>query len=378
MDGATFHSCQTYKEWVNTEDMEDFHRLAGEETWKGDEAKTGWEKYYESLRTALKTVATIFGEEEDETTAKFKMTVCMYFALKTHQQSQLAEGKNATDLLPRRTSRASISMSGRDVRERAAALASQATGAGELGEMDVIEAKSPRRDQALVLRSIDQYGELTGQLLNARVHIEKEDCAMNRVALFYSNILQLALAIVVACVGFEELDGGQFAPLIATTVAGSVAVLGSVFGFLGALGENESYLRKFLVCSFWLLSVLTSFLYVEIYMTSSEWVRCEPSLADLSPNTADGCDAVKGRHVTLIILCFIMLLIVFFGAMVTNNLLDSVNDQTALVAKNLFLTYFRTRLFEAKKFMDMWIPTISDSRRMELLDDDLVKMAQKS
>ena len=160
------------------------------------------------------------------------------------------------------------------------------------------------------LTKIDRYGLLTLSLIDARMHEEIKDCCKNRVKIFYLNFLQFAIAIVIFILGSEELDGGQFPPLLASYVAAIVAVFSSVYGILGAIGENEGYLVKFMVANFWLMAILTTFLYTEIYMVKNTHNQCEPSKITYGTESSEGCEQLYGTYATLLIMGLCELLVV--------------------------------------------------------------------
>ncbi|KAJ9469630.1 hypothetical protein DIPPA_02132 [Diplonema papillatum] len=351
-------SLQTFDEWVSSEQMRRFAAAAGLSAGKGTKSRSvAWYQWIKDLVD----IQSVFGEEEDSISDRYKVLTGLFFAVKWNQGQQLIAGTSIGDLLQGATVKG-LSMT----RELSSTCCIKASGV--LSDVD-------QPDHLLSVRSMDQYGELTLNLLNARIKVEKTDGAYHRVVLFYLNIAQFGLAIVVFGLGSLELLGGQFSTFVATAAAGVVAVFSAINGFLGSLGPNASMLRGYLAGNFWLLSVLTNLLYTEVYMLNNEYMQCVPSVADLtSGNTAGACESNQRRHAFLIVISFVQLLAVLFGSMASVNLLDSVNNEAALESKMLMLVYLRTRLFECKQFMHEKFPDIIALRRTELIDDDLEQL----
>eukprot|EP01064_Diplonema_japonicum_P029393 TRINITY_DN473_c8_g1_i1.p1 TRINITY_DN473_c8_g1~~TRINITY_DN473_c8_g1_i1.p1 ORF type:complete len:370 (+),score=93.01 TRINITY_DN473_c8_g1_i1:55-1164(+) len=229
-----------------------------------------------------------------------------------------------------------------------------------------------KHEEDITLQNVDMYGALTSSLLEARMQEEFNDCAENRVKIFYTSIVQFFLSAVVFILGSFEMDGGQFQAVLATSVSACVGVIAAIFGCLGAIGENEGMLVKFMVSNFWLMAILTAFLYTEIYMMKNSVDECTPSKTSLSATTNEGCEETQGRHVSLMILAGLQLACVFVGAALATNVLDSVNDRTRLEQKQLFFVYFRVRNYEAKAYLAEKRPDFSVPVRDPLDDDVLI------
>ena len=176
----------------------------------------------------------------------------------------------------------------------------------------VCRAKDKKHSSAkdVHLTKIDRYGLLTLSLIDARMHEEEKDCARNRVKIFYLNFLQFAVAVVVFALGSEELDGGHFPPLLASYVSAIVAVFSAVYGILGAIGENEGYLVKFMVANFWLMAILTAFLYTEIFMLKNTDSQCSPGKTSFGTESKEGCDEIVGTYATLLVMAVMQLAVV--------------------------------------------------------------------
>eukprot|EP01060_Flectonema_neradi_P003667 TRINITY_DN12373_c0_g1_i2.p1 TRINITY_DN12373_c0_g1~~TRINITY_DN12373_c0_g1_i2.p1 ORF type:complete len:402 (+),score=74.20 TRINITY_DN12373_c0_g1_i2:105-1310(+) len=221
-------------------------------------------------------------------------------------------------------------------------------------------------DNDVYLKKLDEYGLLTVNLIDARMHEEVKDCAANRVWLIYLNIFQLVLSFVVFIMGAEELQGGQFPPLLAAFVAAIVGVVSSMYGLLGAIGENETYIVSYMVCCFWLMAILTAFLYTEIYMVRNAQYQCTPSKGEFSDDAGEKCTELYTSYGALCALAIVGLVVVFAGASLATNVLDSINDKTRLQQKQLFFSYFRIRNYEVKQFHRQYDFTEDYPRAMDV------------
>ena len=160
------------------------------------------------------------------------------------------------------------------------------------------------------LKKLDRYGLLTVNLIDARMHEEIKDCASNRTYLIYLNIFQLMVSFVIFILGADELQGGQFPPLLASFVAAIVGVVSSLYGLFGAIGENETFIVSFMVANFWLMAILTTFLYTEIYMLKNTEYQCFPSRAEYGDNGDENCSALYGSYGALMALALVQFVVV--------------------------------------------------------------------
>eukprot|EP01060_Flectonema_neradi_P031073 TRINITY_DN462_c1_g3_i1.p1 TRINITY_DN462_c1_g3~~TRINITY_DN462_c1_g3_i1.p1 ORF type:complete len:408 (+),score=117.47 TRINITY_DN462_c1_g3_i1:59-1225(+) len=319
-----------------------------------DYEKDGYYQMYEKIKSALSYF--VMAETEDEINDEYTRQVEDFFARRYDVFNEMQDEKVEqfqTKTLSDPTPAFSRKKSSFKIKKQA--------------QKDEKKGLPPATD--VHLTKIDRYGLLTLSLIDARMHEEIKDCCRDRVKIFYTNFLQFAIAIVIFALGSEELDGGQFPPLLASYVAAIVAVFASVYGVLGAIGENEGYLVKFMVANFWLMAILTTFLYTEIYMVKNTYNQCEPSKTSYGTESTEGCEQLYGTYATLLIMGLCELLVVFVGAALATNVLDSVNDKTRLQQKQLFFTYFRIRNYEAKKYHTTIDPSCV---YRQALDDDIM------
>eukprot|EP00662_Eupelagonemidae_sp_cell21_P014534 gene14534-29116_t len=124
-------------------------------------------------------------------------------------------------------------------------------------------------------------------------------------------------------------------------MAGTVMLIGSALGALGALQESEFLVRVFLSTTYWTMAVLTSLIYIQYdYMDAVE-KQCKPSQADLSGgNAAGSCSKQRTEVGVAVVFCLVGLLITFVCNYLCSGLLDNMNDLTKLNDMALFVRYF--------------------------------------
>eukprot|EP01065_Artemidia_motanka_P028074 TRINITY_DN3329_c1_g1_i1.p1 TRINITY_DN3329_c1_g1~~TRINITY_DN3329_c1_g1_i1.p1 ORF type:complete len:734 (+),score=270.39 TRINITY_DN3329_c1_g1_i1:100-2301(+) len=387
-----------------------FHELCGEQSWKG--CSTVYIDAYDELRDSCGWITNPCREDEDDMLVDYKRLLSIFFARRyAHaiNETKAVEHPNA-DLMSEAPSKSATATRSAIDTERL--IAPGATGKQQMATQTTQKQQAKKRirganaqeqaDMRGFLSFMDAYGHYTLKFIEARQAEEVSAQSQARVLIFYGTVSQFVLSLVVFAVGAEEMppNGGKFAPFIATTIAACVGVIAAIIGFLGALGggaevkpgdehktgadmpnlgePNEGYLQRFMACNYWLLSVLTTFLYSEIIELDEYETQCSSTNAGAVATATANCALDKGRHTVLIIISGIMLAVVLLCTLFATDLLDSVNDKTKIDQKGFLLEYFRVRMFEAKYFMQEHMGEYVANNYYELLDNDVLEDADAS
>eukprot|EP01064_Diplonema_japonicum_P034187 TRINITY_DN7008_c0_g1_i1.p1 TRINITY_DN7008_c0_g1~~TRINITY_DN7008_c0_g1_i1.p1 ORF type:complete len:441 (+),score=96.45 TRINITY_DN7008_c0_g1_i1:53-1324(+) len=173
-------------------------------------------------------------------------------------------------------------------------------------------------------RSADKYEVLTWQWMRCRVQEEDEEIAKHGLRLIPNIFLQMACAVCIWALGATEIKGGRVEVVIASFTIGIVCIVSGVVGIIGALAENELYLRIFWIGQVWSLSLLTAFLYVELHHVQANDYACNPGSDLTGGGTSGDCDEDTKMIVASIILCLVE---VTFGCVVERQWVQNKGER---------------------------------------------------
>eukprot|EP01065_Artemidia_motanka_P023664 TRINITY_DN28324_c0_g1_i1.p1 TRINITY_DN28324_c0_g1~~TRINITY_DN28324_c0_g1_i1.p1 ORF type:complete len:749 (+),score=213.29 TRINITY_DN28324_c0_g1_i1:196-2442(+) len=171
----------------------------------------------------------------------------------------------------------------------------------------------------------DRLEWATRRLLQLRLAIEQDDLYNQRFGVLVTSAAQFVLSLLIFALGSHELEGGRFVVLIATFIAGIVGVLAAFIGAFASFPRmpNEKMMSLFHSMQIWMISLLTTFMFVEIRRFYDNERQCNPSQATFVQ--ADACDDRSGIAATLMV-GGALFCIVFVGCHEAGDCLDTIND----------------------------------------------------
>eukprot|EP01062_Namystynia_karyoxenos_P066690 TRINITY_DN60621_c0_g1_i1.p1 TRINITY_DN60621_c0_g1~~TRINITY_DN60621_c0_g1_i1.p1 ORF type:complete len:729 (+),score=244.74 TRINITY_DN60621_c0_g1_i1:83-2188(+) len=210
---------------------------------------------------------------------------------------------------------------------------------GNEEELQSDEEEEPPTDRLFNLGPTrDRVEWATRKMLKLRFQMQEDELNEQRFGVLTTGFMQFVLSIVLFSLGSAELDGGRFAVVLATACAGAVGVVSAFIGVFAALpaSPNEKMMSLFNSCQVWMISLLTTFLLVEIRHMYDNELQCVPSQQTVV--AADPCTARSEIGATLVVGAG-LLAVVFFGCFQSANCLDTINDAGLAMDHALLFRY---------------------------------------
>eukprot|EP00756_Hemistasia_phaeocysticola_P048865 Hpha_TRINITY_DN23276_c0_g1::TRINITY_DN23276_c0_g1_i1::g.30223::m.30223 len=176
------------------------------------------------------------------------------------------------------------------------------------------------------------------KMLMLRLKIEREDLYYQRFRIILSCMLQMTLSFFIFILGSLELKGGRFVVLLATYLAGAVGMLSGIVGGFSCLpiSPNEKMVSLFQSMQIWMISLLTTFMFVELRHLYDNELQCVPSVTTYVQ--ADPCNDRGAIGVTLLV-GLALFIVVFVGCHEAGECLDTINDAGAALDRSLLFRY---------------------------------------
>ncbi|KAJ9443955.1 hypothetical protein DIPPA_08363 [Diplonema papillatum] len=164
-------------------------------------------------------------------------------------------------------------------------------------------------------------------------------------------LLLSAFALVLACailgLASAHIKGGRETIVVPGFVSGTVMLICTVIGIIGALGANETWIRCSLTGAFWTMAVLTTLVYNALSFAYENELVCRPTVDHTSTSAYGSDDGVctedRANAFALLAISTVGVVNSFFVTFNCSDLLGAINDGEKIQDSLLMMRYFTYR-----------------------------------